>query len=119
MSQTPGDELKQIFGSDSAQVPGSVNVAGLENEGVDRLIRIIADAENREELDIAVRALDRVLRSMHIWVPQWYKGEHNIAYLDVFGRPYTDTPPPLAMGQSSIWWWDEDKAQALRDAGAL
>jgi microcin C transport system substrate-binding protein len=119
MSQTPGDELKQIFGSESAQVPGSVNVAGLENEGVDRLIRIIADAKSREELDTAVRALDRVLRSMHIWVPQWYKGEHNIAYRDAFGRPYTDTPPPLSMGQSSIWWWDEDKAQVLRDAGAL
>lgn len=119
MSQTPGDELKQIFGSDSAQVPGSVNVAGLENEGVDRLIRIIADAESREDLDTAVRALDRVLRSMHIWVPQWYKGEHNIAYRDTFGRPYTNNPPPLSMGQSSIWWWDEDKAQVLRDAGAL
>ncbi len=119
MSQTPGDELKQIFGSESAQVPGSVNVAGLQNEGVDKLIRVIADAESREELDTAVNALDRVLRSMHIWVPQWYKGEHNIAYLDVFARPYDDTPPPLAMGQSSIWWWDEDKAQALRDAGAL
>lgn len=119
MSQTPGDELKQIFGSESANVPGSVNVAGLANEGVDKLIRIIADAQSREELDVAVRALDRVLRSMHLWVPQWYKGEHNIAYRDVFGRPYTDTPPPLAMGQSSIWWWDEEKAQALRAAGAL
>lgn len=119
MSQTPGDELKQIFGSESADIVGSVNVAGLKNEGVDKLIRIIADAQSREELDVAVRALDRVLRSMHIWVPQWYKGVHNIAYLDVFGRPYTDTPPPLSLGTSSIWWWDEDKAQALRDAGAL
>ncbi len=119
MSQTPGDELRQIFGSDSADVAGSVNVAGLRNEGVDKLIRIIADAESREDLDTAVKALDRVLRSMHIWVPQWYKGEHNVAYRDVFGRPYTDNPPPLSLGTSSIWWWDEDKAQALRDAGAL
>ncbi|WGW03854.1 extracellular solute-binding protein [Tropicibacter oceani] len=119
MSQTPGDELQQIFGSASADTPGSVNVPGLKNEGVDKLIRIIADAQSREELDVAVRALDRVLRSMHIWVPQWYKGVHNIAYRDVFGRPYTDTPPPLSMGESSIWWWDEQKAQKLRDAGAL
>jgi microcin C transport system substrate-binding protein len=119
MSQTPGNELRQIFGSASVNTPGSVNVAGLSNEGVDRLIRIIADADNREDLDTAVRALDRVLRAMHIWVPQWYKGAHNIAYRDVFGRPYTDTPPPLSMGESSIWWWDEDKAQKLRDAGAL
>jgi microcin C transport system substrate-binding protein len=119
MSQTPGDELKHIFGSQTVSTPGSVNVAGLSNEGVDKLIRIIADAQSREELDTAVQALDRVLRSMHIWVPQWYKGTHQVAYRDVFGRPYTDTPPPLAMGESSIWWWDEDKAQKLRDAGAL
>lgn len=119
MSQTPGDELKQIFGSESANIEGSVNVAGLQNEGVDKLIRIIADAQSREELDVAVRALDRVLRSMHIWVPQWYKGVHNIAYIDAFGRPYTDTPPPLSLGTSSIWWWDEDKAAKLREAGAL
>ena len=119
MSQTPGDELRQIFGSDSANTEGSVNVAGLANEGVDRLIRKIADAESRAELDTAVRALDRVLRSMHIWVPQWYKGEHNIAYRDVYARPYTDNPPPLGLGVSSIWWWDADRAAELRDAGAL
>ncbi|MBS0125301.1 extracellular solute-binding protein [Thetidibacter halocola] len=119
MGQTPGDELRQIFGSESADTPGSVNVAGLKNEGVDRLIRIIADAQSRKELDTAVKALDRVLRSMHIWVPQWYKGVHNIAYRDAFGRPYTDTPPPLSLGVESIWWWDEDKARALRAAGAL
>ncbi|PYG27030.1 extracellular solute-binding protein [Pelagimonas varians] len=119
MSQTPGDELKHIFGSQTVSTPGSVNIAGLSNEGVDRLIRIIADAKSREELDTAVQALDRVLRAMHIWVPQWYKGTHQVAYRDVFGRPYGDTPPPLSLGESSIWWWDEDKAQKLRDAGAL
>ncbi|MGX9357075.1 extracellular solute-binding protein [Roseobacteraceae bacterium S113] len=119
MSQTPGNELEQIFGSISAATPGGVNLAGVSNDGIDKLIRIIADADNRADLDVAVRALDRVLRAMHIWVPQWFKGEHNVAYRDVFGRPYTDTPPPLSLGTTSIWWWDEDKAQALRDAGAL
>lgn len=119
MSQTPGDELQQIFGSASATTPGSVNVAGLANEGVDKLIRVIADAQSRDDLTVAVRALDRVLRAMHIWVPQWYKGEHNIAYLDVYDRPYTDTPPPLALGEMSIWWYSEEKAQALKAAGAF
>ncbi|WP_375259192.1 extracellular solute-binding protein [Citreimonas sp.] len=119
MSQTPGDELRQIFGSGSVDTPGSVNVAGVSNEAVDRLIRIIAEAESREELTTATRALDRVLRSLHIWVPQWYKGEHNIAYRDVFGRPYDDDPPSQGLGTTTIWWWDEQKADALRQAGAL
>lgn len=119
MSQTPGDELEQLFGSATVDTVGGYNMAGLNNEGIDKLIDIIANAKSREELDVAVRALDRVLRAMHIWVPQWYKGSHNIAYLDVYSRPYTDTPPPLSIGQTSIWWWDEDKAQRLRDAGEL
>jgi len=119
MSQTPGNELEQMFGSATAAVPGAPNLAGLSDPAVDALIRIVADAGTREELDTAVRALDRVLRALHIWVPQWYKGSHNIAYRDVFGRPYTDTPPPLSLGNTTIWWYDSDKAEALRAAGAL
>ena len=91
----------------------------LKNEGVDTLIRAIADAESREALTTAVHALDRVLRAMHIWVPQWYKGVHNIAYLDVYDRPYADTPPPYGLGVMSLWWWDEEKAAELRAEGAL
>lgn len=119
MSQTPGDELRSVFGSETADVPGSSNIAGLKNEGVDTLIRAIADAESREALTTAVHALDRVLRAMHIWVPQWYKGVHNIAYLDAYSRPYEDTPPAYGLGVMSLWWWDEDKAAELRAAGAL
>lgn len=118
MSQTPGDELRSVFGSETADVPGASNIAGLKNEGVDQLIRTIADAKSREEMTVAVHALDRVLRALHIWVPQWYKGEHNIAYLDVYDRP-NDAPPPQGLGNMSIWWWDDAKADALRAAGKL
>ncbi|WP_238367675.1 extracellular solute-binding protein [Mesobacterium pallidum] len=119
MSQTPGDELRQIFGSDTASVEGSANTAGLSNPAIDALIQHIIDADSREELTTAVHALDRSLRAMHIWVPQWYKGVHNIAYLDMFDRPYTDNPPPKGLGEMSLWWVNPEKEQALRDAGAL
>ncbi len=119
MSQTPGIELRGIFGSDAADAEGSNNIAGVNNPAVDALIRIIENATSREDLETAVSALDRVLRAMHIWVPQWYKGEHNIAYFDMYERPYTDTPPPNGMGELSIWWFNPEKAQALRAAGAI
>ena len=119
MSSTPGNELKGIFGSDTADIAGSSNLAGLAHPAVDALIRHIADAESRADLTTAVTALDRVLRALHIWVPQWYKPVHNIAYFDVYDRPYTDTPPPYAMGEMSIWWYNADKAQALKDVGAF
>lgn len=119
MSQTPGIELRGIFGGEAAGVEGSNNIAGVNNPAVDALIRTIENATSREDLETAVSALDRVLRAMHIWVPQWHKGEHNIAYFDMYERPYTDTPPPNGMGELSIWWFNPEKAQALRASGAI
>ncbi|MHA6326078.1 extracellular solute-binding protein [Roseivivax sp. CAU 1753] len=119
MSSTPGDELRGIFGSETANVEGSNNVPGLQNEAVDALIDIIAKAESRAELEIAVRALDRVLRALHVWVPQWYNPSHNLAYFDVFERPYGDTPPRYGIGELGLWWYSEEKAEKLRQAGRL
>ena len=116
MSLTPGQELVGIFGSSSADEVDTANVMGLKNEGVDYIIEQIAEAETREELNIRVRALDRVLRSLHIWIPQWYSGKHLIAYLDVYSRP--EVQPPYSVN-TGAWWWDEEKAEALRAAGAL
>ncbi|QDL92447.1 ABC transporter substrate-binding protein [Paroceanicella profunda] len=117
MSMSPGDELRQMFGSQSAETPGSANLTGLSNPAVDTLIADIVNARDRDELNTAVHALDRVLRAMHLWVPNWYKGSHTIAYLDVFGRP--DPLPAYSMGELSLWWWDEARAAKLRAEGAL
>jgi microcin C transport system substrate-binding protein len=117
MSLTPGIELRGIFSSETADKDGSNNIAGLANPGVDALIEIIEGAKSREDLVVAVKALDRVLRAMHIWVPQWHNDKHNIAYLNVFSRP--DTLPPYSMGEMDIWWYDDEKAAKLKAAGAL
>ncbi len=119
MSETPGIELRGMLGSEAASAQGSANIMGVANPAVDSLIRTIEGAKTREELDIAVKALDRVLRAMHIWVPQWYKPAHNIAYFDMYDRPYTDNPPKTSLGEMSIWWHNPDKEAALRAAGAI
>ena len=117
MSLTPGIELRGYFSSRTAETKGSRNIAGVANPAIDALIEVIETAESREELNTAVSALDRALRAMHIWVPQWYNPANRIAYLDVFSRP--DPLPPYSMGELDIWWWDEAKAERLRAAGAL
>ena len=119
MSETPGIELRGIFGSSTAGLKGSNNISGVKNPAVDSLIKTIEGAKSREELTTAVMALDRVLRAMHIWVPQWYKPSHTIAYYDMFERPYTDTPPKTSLGELSIWWYNPEKAAALKAAGAF
>jgi microcin C transport system substrate-binding protein len=90
---------------------------GLDNEGVDALTRVIEAAETREELNTAVKALDRVLRAMHVWVPNWHNQTHNIAFLDVYRRPEQGLPP-YAMGEVGWWWFDQERAAELKALGA-
>jgi microcin C transport system substrate-binding protein len=119
MSLTPGIELRGIFGSEAANTPGSNNIAGVANPAVDSLIEIIEGAKTREELNTAVHALDRVLRALHIWVPQWYKPVRTIAYFDMYERPFGDTPPDAGIGNMGIWWFNPERAEELRAAGAF
>ncbi len=113
--EIPGSGLQQYFGSANA---GDVfNTMGLANPAIDRLITHVEAAETRDELTTAVHALDRALRSLSFWVPQWYNGNHLVAYYDQFGRP--DELPPYSLGEMDFWWYDAEKAEALRAAGAL
>lgn len=115
MSLTPGQELRTLFGSDSVDEAGTPNLSGVQNEAVDALIEKVVAADSREALNTAAKALDRVLRALHIWTPNWYKANYNIAYWDVFGKPAD--PPPYSRGDG-YWWWDEEKAAKLRSEGA-
>ena len=60
---------------------------------------------------------DRVLRAMHFWVPQWFKGKHTVAYWDMYAHP--ETLPPYSLGELDFWWYDADKAAKLKEAGAI
>lgn len=111
MRDTPGVELRSYFGSDSAKIDGSLNLAGISDPAVDALIERVIGAKSREELTAASRALDRVLRTGHYWVPHWYKASNNIAYWDKFSRP--ETKPRYDRGVLDTWWYDKDKAAKL------
>jgi len=112
MSTTPGVELRSYFGSQAAAVDGSLNLSGIADPAVDKLIERVIAAKNREELAVAARALDRVLRAGHYWVPHWYKASHTIAFWDRFSRPATK--PKYDRGVLDTWWYDEAKAERLR-----
>ena len=111
---TPGTNLRVYFSSRSANSPSSQNLSGVASPAVDALVEAVIAAENREELTTAARVLDRALRSLHLWVPQWHKGTHTIAYWDMFGRP--EIKPPYDRAIIETWWIDEDRAAALDKA---
>jgi microcin C transport system substrate-binding protein len=89
VGQTPGTELRAFFSSAAASANGSYNLAGVKSPAVDSLIDKVTQAKSRDELKIAARSLDRVLRAMRFWVPHWHKASHTVAYWDEFGKPAT------------------------------
>ncbi len=110
-STTPGVGLRVVFSSEAAKQKGSRNLAGVADPVVDALIETIATAKSRAELNTACRALDRVLRAGHYWVPMWYRDNAWIAHWDVFARP--ERQPKLGVGAPGTWWWDEGKAKSI------
>lgn len=116
MSEIPSSGLMQYFGSETADI-STRNMMGLRSEAVDRLIEIVLAADSRESLTPATRALDRVLRAYHFRVPQWYKNMHTVAYYDMFDHPAE--LPPYGRGELDFWWFNAERAEALRAAGAL
>jgi len=112
----PGSNLEQSLGSASADV-SVFNAAGLKSPAADALIEVIRNIETKDELIPAVKALDRVLRAEKFRVPQWYKAEYWVAYFDMF--EYPDPLPPFDLGYLDFWWFNADKAEALKAAGVL
>jgi microcin C transport system substrate-binding protein len=109
---TPGIELKNFWGSQAAATTGSFNLAGIADPVLDELIDKVVAAKSRAELVAATRAADRVLRAGYYWVPQWYKGAHNLAFWDKFGWP--ETKPKYERGALDTWWYDAEKAARLK-----
>ncbi|MBL4751649.1 MAG: ABC transporter substrate-binding protein [Amylibacter sp.] len=117
MQKTPGVELRGMFSSTSAKTQGSNNLSGVDNPAIDALIEKVEQATSRDELNTAVRALDRSLRALHIWIPQWFNSAYRLAYLDVYEHP--ENMPPYALGEMDFWWYNADKAKKLQAEGAF
>jgi microcin C transport system substrate-binding protein len=109
---TPGVEVRTFWSSETANTDGSYNLAGMSHPAIDALIVKVTEANNREELKTATRALDRVLRAGHYWVPHWYRPFHYIAYWDKFGRPAVK--PRYERGIIHTWWYDAERAAKLK-----
>ncbi|KMO28321.1 hypothetical protein VQ02_31815 [Methylobacterium variabile] len=110
-SVTPGAPLREVYGSRSASVPGSQNLAGIADPAADAMLDRIADAGSRTELTTACRALDRVLRAGRYWVPMWYGATHRLALWDMYGRPRE--LPRYGLGVPTLWWQDAEKARRI------
>jgi microcin C transport system substrate-binding protein len=111
-----GTGLHQRYGSQEAAF-SLFNPAGLASPLVDTLIDRALESTTLEAQNVALMALDRALRHEFFMIPTWYLDKSWVAYWDQYAHP--DPLPPYATGVLDFWWYDAEKAAALRAAGAL
>ncbi len=103
VSNLPGNEQKDMWGSQAADISGSMNLVGVKNPVVDDLTRLLVAVEQREDYEAAVKALDRVLLNEHYIIPQWYAPYKRVAYWNRLKHPQTD----VKAGFDVFTWWSE------------
>jgi microcin C transport system substrate-binding protein len=111
-SLSPGNEQREFWGSQAADMAGSRNVIGIKNPAIDKLIERVIFTKDREDLVAATKALDRVLLWNHFVVPQWTYNKVRTARWDRFGRP-SELPKYGQSAFPAIWWYDADKAARI------
>ncbi len=104
-SGSPGNEQREFWGSDKADIKGSRNYIGIKDPVVDEMVNGIITAKSREDLVRKTRALDRVLLWNYYVVPMWHYPKWRLAYWDKIKRPDTlsDISPLI-----SYSWWSAD-----------
>ncbi|SMF07513.1 microcin C transport system substrate-binding protein [Tistlia consotensis] len=110
-SDSPGNEQRNYWTSESAKRQGSQNYAGIESPVVDKLVDLVINAPDRESLVARTRALDRVLLWGQYVIPAWHLAMDRILYWDKYSRPEVTPKDGTAI---DYWWYDAAKAAALQ-----
>jgi microcin C transport system substrate-binding protein len=111
-SQSPGNELRDHFGSLAADEQGSQNVLGIKSKVVDELIEELIKAPDRAGLVARTHALDRVLQYGYYVIPHYHVAAFRVAYWDKYRRPAVS--PKYAVGLDT--WWIDPKAEQSVEA---
>lgn len=102
LGATPFSSAEQLFSSRSADTDGSRNWSGIKDPVVDALIAKVEAATDRESHQAAWRALDRVVRASHYWIPGWFSENHRIAVWDKYEWP--EEKPDYYFPVETTWW---------------
>lgn len=111
-SLSPGNEQRHYWHSESADINGSRNSAGIKDPVVDELIDLIISAPDRESLINRTKALDRVLLWNHYVIPQWHISAYRVLYWNKLDMP--KIRPKYALGVDT-WWLDSELEASLAE----
>jgi microcin C transport system substrate-binding protein len=99
---SPGRELYNLYGSQSATQVGSSNTLVLRNPVVDHLIDGLVATNSRSQMVRYARALDRVLLWNFYMIPHYYSQGTPLVYANRFGMPKIG--PTYDVGLET--WWE-------------
>lgn len=108
----PGLIFRAYINSQTANVPSSANLAGINSPVVDVLLSKMLDARHSEQLVGAGRALDRTLLWGYYLIPIIGRPEPRAVYWDKFGQPAIEAKYITAFPDT--WWWDEARAARIK-----
>ncbi|KEQ15068.1 extracellular solute-binding protein [Endozoicomonas numazuensis] len=97
----PGEHLRSLFHSESAEIEGSQNISGIHNPAIDSLVEHALSAANETDLYTAMWALNRVLLWEHYFIPNWQGRFIRVAHWMHIQPP--DRFPPYGIRLTS-WW---------------
>lgn len=106
-SDLPGNELRDEFSCEGAKIQGGANLAGICDKAIDSLVATAINAQDRETLGTAGRALDRLLLNGWYMVPNWHDSKFKIATWNRFARPKVEIRDGFVLDD---WWIDKDLA---------
>ena len=101
----PGNEQKELWGSQSALINGSYNIMGIQNKVVDELVDGLIKAQKKDDYQAYVRALDRVLLNENYMIPQWFAPASRVAYQNKFEHPANKSK----VGFQPFSWWVKEE----------
>ena len=108
-SDSPGNEQRDYWASEKADIKGSRNYIGIKSPAIDDLIEKIIQAPNRDELVALTKALDRILLSGHYLIPHWHIDYWRIAYWKKLSRP--ENLSNLTPAITDTWWVKKEQAK--------
>ncbi len=103
---SPGNEQKNWWSSEAADQPGTQNIIGVKNPVIDEIIDKLISANDREELVLYTKVLDRILLFNYYLIPQFHIGHYRVAYWNKISRPEITSKYDLGF---DFWWFDEKK----------
>lgn len=108
---------ESAYHSNLADKSDTNNITGLKNDRIDEILEKYPEMFDLDDRIAAVQEIDGLLYKERPYILNWYGPFNRILYWNKFGMPESHfTKFGDYNDMLSLWWYDEEKDQALQEA---